>query len=110
MESMGLETMDNRGNNPPDPRRAFRIAWYGGAAVTVVAYAVLVPMKCHDLLPLRMTWSRVVIGPLLGGLMVPTAMLAGNQSGKKMWCWLLTWLLVMIALTVISSIFDPIPD
>ena len=92
-----------------DLRRAIRIAWYGGAAVALIAYAVLVPLKWHNMLPMRMTWSRVVLGPALMTLLAPVGMTITNQSGKKMWLWLCIWMISLIALVAVVSFFDPVP-
>lgn len=102
--------MENRNSNPPDLRLAFRIAWYGGAAAVVIAYAVLVPLKWHGLLPLRMTWSRLVLGPAMLGLMVPISMLITKQPRKRMFGLLFAWLIAVFVLFAVVSMFDPVID
>jgi hypothetical protein len=93
-----------------DLRRAFRIAWYGSAAVAIIAYAVLVPMKWHGLLPPRMTWSRVLLGPALLTSMSPISMIVTTQAQKKMLLWLCVWISSVVTLLAVVSFFDPVPD
>jgi len=100
--------MEKRGCYRPELRRAFCIAWYGGAAVLVVAYAVLVTLKCHNLLPPRMTWSRILLGPALLVLLLPTAMLITLQPRRKMFFWLLVWFLALVAIFAVVSILNPV--
>ena len=66
----------------------------------VVAYAVLVPMKWQDVLPARMTWSRVVLGPAILALTVPFFL---SVPPRRAWFWLLIWLLPCFALAFFDS-------
>jgi hypothetical protein len=101
--------MQPRASSPDNLRLAFRIAWYGGAAVAVIAYAVLVPLRWYNLLPMRMTWSRLVLGPALLTLMLPVMMTILSQTGRKRWLWFCIWLMSLFALSAIVSFFDPVP-
>jgi hypothetical protein len=103
----GYPIMEKPGLYPHDLRRAFRIAWWGGAGVAAIAYAVLVPLKWHGLLEPKMTWSRIVIGPAILVLTLPFNMWATSQPRKKMYFWLFAWPLTILAIIALLSLVDP---
>ena len=94
-----------------DFRRAVRIAWYGSVAVAAIGYAVLVPLKWYGLLPMKMTWSRVLLSPIFCFLtsMAPILILMTSRPQKKMFIRLGIWFLSVIVLVAVVSSFDPVP-
>jgi hypothetical protein len=89
-----------------DLRRAFRVAWYGSAAMMAIAYAVLFSLKWHGLLPVNMTWSRIVLGPILLGSLVPIAMGYPSRPDSYGFVRLGIWMLLVVALGVAAGLFD----
>jgi hypothetical protein len=89
-----------------DLRRAFRIAWYGSAAMVVIAYVVLFPLKWHGFLPVNMTWSRIVLGPILFGSLVPVAMGHPFRPDSYGFIRLGIWILTVMAVTAAAGLFD----
>ncbi len=85
-------------------RRIFRTACYGSAIMTVIAYAVLFPLKWHGLLPADMTWSRIVVGPIIIGSLVPIAV--GGRSDSYGFIRLGVWMLLVALLSFAAHCFD----
>jgi len=87
-----------------DLRRAKRIACWGGVAVAVIAEAVLIPVKWHGLLPARMTWSRVILGPAFMAALAPLVVFTEGKPKKT-----LLWFFILILLATALMLLDPAP-
>jgi len=81
-------------------RRAKRIAGWGGVVIVAIAYAVLIPMKWHGVLPPHMTWTKVALGPALAAALTPLIVFSDGKTG------MLRWLLIWILLLVVVMLFD----
>jgi hypothetical protein len=91
---------------PNDLRRAKQIACWGGVAIVVIVYAVLVPMKWHGLLPVKMTWIKVVLGPVFLAGLPPLALFLNGT--KKSLFWFSTWLFLAVAVMILDSVLADI--
>jgi len=94
---------------PADLRHAFRIAWYGGAAVVLIGYAVLLSTKWSIGLPIHMTWSRILVGPPLLAFMPAIWMHILQDERRIRWFWMGAWVVSIIGIIVLISYFDPVP-
>jgi peptidoglycan/LPS O-acetylase OafA/YrhL len=104
--------MKNPDSHPRDVlRRAFRIALYGGTSVVVIAYSVLIPLKYRGILPPRMTWSRLLLGPpiAIGSLMVLVATFRSKRP-LLLGCIMLFLLLALLAAVAIFDPIESMPD
>ena len=88
-------------SRPSDLHCARRIAVWGGAAIIVIAYAVLIPMKWHGMLPLHMTWTKVLLGPAFAAVLTPLIVLSDGKTG--MLFWLLIWILLLVVVMVVDT-------
>jgi hypothetical protein len=97
----------------PDPPRqnltlAFRIACCGGALVLVIAYAVLLPMKSHGMLPPQMTWIRVIAGPALLAGYIPALLFVPMRFPNRPVLGFCMMSLAFIVAGLILMILDPV--
>ncbi len=97
------------GPAPDGLRRARRIAWYGGAVVVVIGYAALIPAKWYGLLPSRMTWSRVLLGPVLMALMSPLIFFLPRRPLKRTLLWAFAVVACLLTLALVLDFIDPPP-
>lgn len=84
--------------------RAFRIACWSGVAIVIIAWSILIPLKSQGLLPIEMTWSRILLGPLFLAALTPLIFFTEGKTAKT-----LLWISVLILLALLIMLLDPAP-